>query len=71
MIYEVIIGCLAVVILILLVRLIVIKKNIREATEELKKTRDEEYNRQVRITLSDRDMERLAEYQAVRCGYSS
>jgi signal transduction histidine kinase len=60
MIYEVIIGCLAVVILILLVRLIVIKKNIREATEELKKTRDEEYNRQVRITLSDRDMERLA-----------
>ena len=60
MIYEVIIGCLAAVILILLLRLIVIKKNIREATEELKKTRDEEYNRQIRITLSDRDMEKLA-----------
>ena len=60
MIYEVIIGCLAAVILILLLRLIVIKKNIREAAEELKKTRDEEYNRQIRITLSDRDMEKLA-----------
>ena len=60
MIYEFIIGCLAAVILILLLRLIVIKKNIREATEELKKTRDEEYNRQIRITLSDRDMEKLA-----------
>ncbi|MCR5120622.1 MAG: HAMP domain-containing histidine kinase [Lachnospiraceae bacterium] len=37
-----------------------LKKNIREMTKELKRTRQEAYNRNLRITLVDKDLEELA-----------
>ena len=40
--------------------LFMIKANIKEITRELKKTRDTDYDRQLRVTLNDRDIEELA-----------
>ena len=37
-----------------------LKKNIREMTKELRRTRQEAYNRNLRITLVDKDLEELA-----------
>ncbi len=47
-------------IIVLLIWIIIIKRNIYEAAEELAKTRDEEYNRHVRVTLTDKSVEKLA-----------
>ena len=44
----------------LLIRILLIKKNIREVRAELKKTKKEDYNRQIRVTLIDKDVEKLA-----------
>jgi Signal transduction histidine kinase len=47
-------------VLILLIRIIVIKKNLREVRKELNKTKDEGYNRQIKVALADRDVEAIA-----------
>ena len=57
---EVLIIVLFIVIIILLGLLIILKKNIRDVKKELKKTKDEDYNRQLRVTLLDKDVEALA-----------
>lgn len=57
---ELLIIVLFIVVLILLGLLIILKKNIRDVKKELKKTIDEDYNRQLRVTLLDKDMEALA-----------
>ena len=57
---EVLIIVLFIVIIILLGLLIILKKNIRDVKKELKKTIDEDYNRQLRVTLLDKDVEALA-----------
>ncbi|MBO7374381.1 MAG: HAMP domain-containing histidine kinase [Lachnospiraceae bacterium] len=41
-------------------RLIVIKHNLRGMRKELEKTKEESYNRNLRVTLLDRDLEKLA-----------
>ncbi len=51
---------LLIIIIILLARIAIIKGNIRQVTRELKKTRDESYNRQLRVSLLDKDVEKLA-----------
>ena len=51
---------LAILLISLFIALLVIKKNIRNITEELKKTRDKDYNRQIRVALNDKDIEQLA-----------
>ena len=56
----IIIIILAFLCTVLAVLFFVIKANIREITKELKKTRDADYDRQLRVTLNDRDMEELA-----------
>lgn len=58
--YILIIGCLTALIIILLIWLFIIRRNINEATEELSRMRDEDYNRQLRLTLMDRSVEKLA-----------
>jgi signal transduction histidine kinase len=58
--YTLIIGSLTALIIVLLIWIIIIKRNIYEAAEELAKTRDEEYNRHVRVTLTDKSVEKLA-----------
>ena len=60
MLYTISICCLIALILVLLLWIFILKRNISEATKELKKTRDEEYNRHLRMTLSDSGMEKLA-----------
>ncbi|MBQ8950189.1 MAG: HAMP domain-containing histidine kinase [Eubacterium sp.] len=60
MLYTLIIGGLTALIIVLLIWIIIIKRNINETAEELAKTRDEEYNRHVRITLTDKSVEKLA-----------
>lgn len=60
MMYTLIIGGLTALIIVLLIWVIIIKRNIYEAAEELAKTRDEEYNRHVRVTLTDKSVEKLA-----------
>lgn len=44
----------------LLVKLIVIKSNLKMMRKELHKTREESYNRNLRVTLLDKDLEKLA-----------
>ncbi len=46
--------------LALFITLLVIKRNIRNVTDELKKNRDTGYDRQIRVTLIDKDIEQLA-----------
>lgn len=60
MMYTLIIGGLTALIIVLLIWIIIIKRNIYEVAEELAKTRDEEYNRHVRVTLTDKSVEKLA-----------
>ena len=60
MIKEIIIAALALTIVVLILIIFVIKKNIREVRQELEKTKDEDYNRQIRVSLFDKDVEGLA-----------
>ena len=57
--YFVIIA-LSILVLILLAWIYIIKKNIRQVRDELKKTEDEDYNRQLKVSLIDGDVEALA-----------
>ncbi len=57
---ELLIIVLFIVVFILLGLLMILKKNIRDVKKELKKTIDEDYNRQLRVTLLDKDVEALA-----------
>ncbi len=59
MIRIIIIAVLILVDITLAAWLVLIKKNIRELRKEIKKTREEDYNRQMRVTLLDRDVENL------------
>lgn len=59
-IYLIIIAILLLLVLALIIRLLLIKANIRQMKRELIATRQEGYNRQLRIALSDRDAEDLA-----------
>ncbi len=43
----------------LLTRLLVIKNNLKNITSELEKTRESDYDRLLRITLNDKDMNRM------------
>ena len=57
------VGALALCVLIiafLALRLLLIKKDLRQIKEELARTREEDYNRNLRVSLSDGDVERLA-----------
>ncbi|MCR4584087.1 MAG: HAMP domain-containing histidine kinase [Lachnospiraceae bacterium] len=49
------------IIISLLIRLMIMKSNLRSFSRELEKTRENGYNRFLRLTLGDRDMEGLAE----------
>ncbi len=59
MINTIVIVVLSLVSIILLGWVIIIKKNVRETRDELRKTKDEDYNRQLRVSLMDRDVEKL------------
>lgn len=51
---------LSVLCLALFITLLVIKRNIRKISDELKKTREIGYDRQIRVALIDKDIEQLA-----------
>ena len=51
---------LSLLVIYLLVKVITMKRSIRNIRRELAKTKEENYNRQVRTTLNDRDVEKLA-----------
>ena len=56
-------GALAAVGLLALflgIRLFLIKSDLRHMRQELEKTREESYNRNLRVTISDREVEKLA-----------
>ena len=59
MIQNIIIVSLSLICLILLIWILVIKKNVRETRDELRKTKEEDYNRQLRVSLMDKDVESL------------
>ncbi len=59
MINTIVIVVLSLVSIILLGWVIIIKKNVRETRDELRKTKEEDYNRQLRVSLMDRDVEKL------------
>lgn len=59
-IYLFVFVCLFLVIAFLLIKLIVIKSNLKKMREELKKTKDDSYDRNLRVTLLDKDLEMLA-----------
>ncbi|MCR5118001.1 MAG: HAMP domain-containing histidine kinase [Lachnospiraceae bacterium] len=56
----IVIVFLFIIIIFLLIRLLIIKSNLRSFTRELEKTSENGYDRFLRLTLGDRDMERLA-----------
>ena len=58
--YLVVVAVLSVIIIFLIIRLFIIKGNIGQVRNELKKTKDEGYNRQLRVSLMDKDVESLA-----------
>ena len=60
MIQYILIVVLAIALIVILLWLILIKKNIRELRQELLKTREEDYNRQIKVTLVDNEIEALA-----------
>ena len=60
MIQYILIVVLAIALIVILLWLILIKKNIRELRQELLKTREEAYNRQIKVTLVDNEIEALA-----------
>jgi len=45
---------------LLLLKLIVIKINLKKMKEEIEKTKEDSYNRNLRVTLADKDLEKLA-----------
>ena len=51
---------LSLLVIYLLVKVITMKSGIRNIRRELAKTKEENYNRQIRTTLNDRDVEKLA-----------
>ena len=59
-IYVIVILVLLVVIVFLSVRILIMKRSVRNMSEELKQTRDEGYNRQLRVDLIDSDIDELA-----------
>ena len=59
-IYIIICGILLVICIALIIRLFVIKGSLRQLKDDVQKTRDESYNREVRVSLADRDVEELA-----------
>ena len=59
MINTIVIVVLSLVSIILLGWVIIIKKNVRETRDELRKTKEEDYNRQLRVSLMDKDVESL------------
>jgi len=59
MINTIVIVVLSLVSIILLGWVIIIKKNVRETRDELRKTKEEDYNRQLRVSLMDSDVEKL------------
>ena len=54
-----VIVVLSLICIALLVRLIMIRSSIRNIREELIKTRDEDYNRQLSVSLVDGELSRL------------
>ncbi|MCR5291833.1 MAG: HAMP domain-containing histidine kinase [Eubacterium sp.] len=50
---------LSLLVIYLLVKVITMKSSIRNIRRELAKTKEENYNRQIRTTLNDRDVEKL------------
>ena len=59
-IYVIVILVLLVIIVFLSVRILIMKRSVRNMSEELKQTRDEGYNRQLRVDLIDSDIDKLA-----------
>jgi signal transduction histidine kinase len=55
-IYIGICAVLTVVVVLLVTRLVLIRRTLREIREELQKTREMSYNRQIRISLVDREL---------------
>ena len=53
-------SCLFLFVLAQAVRLFLIKNDLRRMREELEKTREDSYNRNLRVTFSDKDVEKLA-----------
>ena len=51
---------LSLLVIYLLIKVITMKSSIRNIRRELAKTKEENYNRQIRTTLNDRDVEKLA-----------
>ena len=60
MTYIFIIAILVLIIVYLILRLFLIRINLKNASEELARTREEGYNRQLKITLNDHALEMLA-----------
>ena len=58
--YIVCIIILALILVFVLIKLIILKLNIKTMREELSKTKDENYNRNVRVGLLDKNLEMLA-----------
>ena len=54
-----VIVILSLLCIFLLVRLLLIRADLRNITGELKNTRDRDYDRQLRITLNDRELNRM------------
>ena len=59
-IYLILILALLVISMYLLIRIILMKRSVRSMTEELSFTRNEDYNRQLRVELIDSDINELA-----------
>ena len=51
---------LSLLVIYLLVKVVTMKSSIRNIRIELGKTKEENYNRQIRATLMDREVEKLA-----------
>lgn len=60
MIKDIIIVVLVLISLMLITRLILIRRNLKEISRELNNTKNEDYNRQLKVTLSDKTVEKLA-----------
>ena len=60
MIKDIIIVVLVLITLMLITRLILIRRNLKEISRELTNTKSEDYNRQLKVTLSDKTVEKLA-----------
>lgn len=56
----VIIGILVIVCLFSFLKLFIIRKNLRQVKQELERTREKDYDAQIRVTLNDKEIEGLA-----------